>query len=179
MIPDLGFKRRTPLMDSIWLRDDEGFRDFLKSGVDPDEIADCETIELNRGTSWPERTSAAPLFAAALVGELRYVEALLSAGADPNRSADNGSCSLHAATANGSVAIVDALIDAGAHPDPQDRYGKTPLMLAAQYRYLDVVDRLLTAGADADLGDVHRQTARDFARWGRYPEIAERLERSE
>jgi Ankyrin repeats (many copies)/Ankyrin repeats (3 copies) len=93
---------------------------------------------------------------------VEIVEILLSAGANPNTSANHrGSAPLHYA-ADGSVPgprwnpvrqvqTLQKLIDAGALVDARDKNGATPLHRAVRTRSADAVECLLAAGADGTL----------------------------
>ena len=54
------------------------------------------------------------------------VKALIEAGADVNKAADDGETPLYTAASNGHEAVVTALIEAGADVNKADNGGKTP-----------------------------------------------------
>ncbi|GFO39900.1 LOW QUALITY PROTEIN: ankyrin repeat protein [Plakobranchus ocellatus] len=93
-----------------------------------------------------------PLTAALSYGEFRHstrcrsiVEALLSAGADPNKSNDNGKTALHLAA---DTEIISLLIQAGADLEARDDRGQTPLLRAAYRGKTGVINVLKKYGAD-------------------------------
>ena len=81
-------------------------------------------------------------------GNLEAMEALLEAGADPNRSArEPGSGPMHWA-ANGLA--VELLFDWGARIWLHDKNGTTPLHYAARDSRLDAMHALIRRGADVN-----------------------------
>lgn len=95
---------------------------------------------------------------------LNFVKVLLSAGADPNSTDNNGSTVLSNASYQGNRGLV-ALLLAQPHikVDAADGGGWTPLMYAADRGSVDIEDMLLKAGADARLKNSWGQTAADLA----------------
>ena len=105
-----------------------------------------------------------PLHFAAGHGDMRLVEALLAAGADPDApdqrvepewqttKRSRATC-LHYAANSGNAELVDVLLCSGASVDARDAGGITPLMVAAGSRAVGaeaVLEKLLAFGADAD-----------------------------
>src|SRR5204863_9300522 len=85
----------------------------------------------------------------ALNGSATMIEALLTAGADPNTVLSRGQTVLMTASRSGHVAAVRALLEHGATVDAQeDLLGETALTWAAAENHADVVSLLLKAGAD-------------------------------
>jgi ankyrin repeat protein len=84
---------------------------------------------------------------------------LLSAGADPNGRAADGTTALHWAVRNNDVMLVERLLRAGARPHVENRYGATPIALACESGSADLVARLLKAGVSANATGPHGETA--------------------
>jgi ankyrin repeat protein len=114
--------------------------------------------------SWPWRKprpgvdayGRSPLWYAAMDGDLKALERLLKAGADPTASDKDGYGALHVAAQGRHLAVVDRLLAAGADPNAADKHGNGPLWTAGYYAgpgvdgeaAFEVVARLLAAGAD-------------------------------
>lgn len=99
------------------------------------------------GTDADGRTA---LHYAAADGDVRVVERLLDAGADPNAPDRNGWTPLHFAAQASAADAVAALLRAGATTEPRDQFGNTPLWRAvfASRGRGDVIGLLRSAGAD-------------------------------
>lgn len=93
--------------------------------------------------------SSSPLsIAAALTDDPAVVNALIDAGADPNRRLLFGSTALHHAVSSGaSPPVVRRLIDAGADVDAMDDLGKLPIDYTGGNAAL--ADLLSSVGKDA------------------------------
>jgi NAD(P)-dependent dehydrogenase (short-subunit alcohol dehydrogenase family) len=110
--------------------------------------------------------SAAPgemgLHEAIVAGDLASVEALLSAGADPNvKEPSGGSSPLITASMFGRTAEATALIEAGANVNQRNDDGSTALITAAFMAHPDIVQALLDAGADKEIRNNAGSTALD------------------
>lgn len=100
-------------------------------------------------------------------GHVDVMQALLSAGADPNaKSRLDGSTAMHVAALFGPMPPVDCLLANGADVNARDALGQTPLHLAAVMGRADACRSLLGSGAEADARDcdgltpLHRASAR-------------------
>ena len=83
-------------------------------------------------------------------GHLSIVNALLAAGANKDKAADEGYTPLHVSAYGGHLEVVKALLAAGADKDKATDGGYTPLHKAVDEGHLEVVKALLAAGADKD-----------------------------
>ena len=100
-----------------------------------------------------------PLYSVTREGHEAVVKALIEAGADVNKAADDGETPLYTAASNGHEAVVTALIEAGADVNKADNGGKTPLYSVTREGpgamvsngYEAVVKALIEAGAEAAL----------------------------
>jgi hypothetical protein len=94
----------------------------------------------------------------------RTVQALLRAGADPNRSHPDLGTPLKIAASDGQLPIVRMLVQAGADPNPQDSVEDSPLVWAFYGRHLQVARYLLDHGANPRLKDQNGKSVLDIAR---------------
>ena len=90
-------------------------------------------------------------------------ETLLEQGADPNRSANDGTTPLMAAASNGHGQALKALVAAGADLDVQDRHGRTALHHAVSWRDEKAARFLIKKGARTDIPDETGATAVEMA----------------
>lgn len=135
-----------------------------------------------------------PLHCAALYGFtardrarlLALLDGLLLAGADPHRTAGNGTTPLllllGARAEPGTpssedvlLAALELLLEEGVRLDARDPRGFGPLHLAALHGLQRTVQALLRAGADPDLRDNADRTPRDIALTRGYVDIAAEL----
>lgn len=112
---------------------------------------------------------------AAVRGSLPRVEALLQAGAEPNRVDTNHSVPLICAIESGDPEVVEMIVRMGADLNRPDGVGNLPLMWAissevdsaSQCREpvrCDVSKKLIELGADPSLRDVEGRDAVQLAR---------------
>lgn len=124
------------------------------AGGPPGEIASLARAgaDLNAGN----QNGWTPLMVAASRGNLRAVDELLAAGADPNITSRtehySGFTALMAAAYYGHPEVVETLVKAGAELDAADNhyYGETALMLAVKRGCPRTVRILLAGGADVN-----------------------------
>jgi ankyrin repeat protein len=108
-----------------------------------------------------------PMHLAAVSGQERVVELLVTARADVNVVDDNGWTPLHLASFAGNTRVAASLLADGANVNAKDNDGATPLHLAAAHDYPVLVGLLLEHGAQVNARDVdgwqplHLATAND------------------
>ena len=114
------------------------------------------------------RPGATPLILAAESGSLDCVRQLLSAKANPDTTAGDGTSALMAAALSNLAGgpVIDAIADAGAGIDAKDAQGRTALMLAAVGTHEGKVVALLNAGASVNVTDMGGATALALAATG-------------
>jgi ankyrin repeat protein len=96
------------------------------------------------------------LMAAASLGDVEALRAVLAAGADVNACDREGWTALTAAAWYGRVDAIKALLEAGASVNHEDALGQTPLLFAAG-KAPDAIVALVEAGAD-----VHHASNRGY-----------------
>ncbi|MCB1304365.1 MAG: ankyrin repeat domain-containing protein, partial [Leptospiraceae bacterium] len=142
----------SPLTDTIESERLAMAERLLKAGADPDGNP---------------KEKIPPIFAASQAKESQYIEMLLEAGADPNRTYnDGGETPLHwSARSWEGPAKVRALLRAGANPNVADRFNRTPLFSA---KGPEATRLLLEAGADPNVHDIRGSTPAmgGFPVWG-------------
>jgi hypothetical protein len=85
---------------------------------------------------------------AAVKDDVKSVQSLAAAGADPNFALPDGTKVLSVAAAYKSTLAAGALVDLGADPNVADRGGNTPLHLAAQVGSMELATKLLAKNAN-------------------------------
>jgi hypothetical protein len=114
---------------------------------------------------------------AAASGEVRLLDYLLRAGADPDVQVSSGQSALGAAAAAGQIPTARLLLARGAHVDSRARLTfDTPLTEAAQMNQLDMVRLLLDRGADVRARDIMGRTALDWARENSNADMAQLIQ---
>ncbi|MBL3665443.1 ankyrin repeat domain-containing protein [Streptomyces sp. M2CJ-2] len=120
------------------------------------------------------------LFGATLTADTARVQALLRAGADPERGDSDGTTPLYLASVQGEAEVARLLLEAGASPDTESRgvgSDGTPLCAAACWGHTETVRELLAHGADPNLRE-DRGTGWSPLEWannGPHPATAELL----
>lgn len=181
------YPRWTPLMWASFLGNEEIVRDLIQAGAD---------INFRSPTPPPRRRSpgrrggpadlvggfsgTTALILASGMGHFEIVQDLLRAGADPNKSNEDGFTPLEAASKSGNldlfrelinnganlsmqggdallraaeldrILIVEELLKLGVDPNHENMYGSA-LHAAADYGYTDILEMLLEYGADTDI----------------------------
>lgn len=72
---------------------------------------------------------------------------MIAAGADVNKTANDGVTPLSAAASANHYKIAQVLLEAGADPNLANTFGKSPLFLALQHGFSDVASLLQQHGA--------------------------------
>lgn len=136
------------LVDKVgaW-RDDQG-RTALRIAAEQGNFE--QMAEFYRIAGRPSEEAGLELLLASWLGDLKRVQSLLAAGADPNRSGIRGRSALYGATRRRDLRIVKLLLAHGAIPSRADFGRNTPLHAAAGQGWVDGARALLAAGAPVD-----------------------------
>ncbi|MCA8945826.1 MAG: ankyrin repeat domain-containing protein [Planctomycetes bacterium] len=134
--------------------------------------ADAVEVLIAAGANVAGEGSIAFSFAA-LKNDVRVLNVLLAAGADPNAHTASLQTPLHLAAREGASDALAVLLKAGAKPNAQDDTGDTPLHEAAESRrpsfgkeaVIECVKLLLKHGADRTIKNKDGQTPLDVAYW--------------
>ena len=116
------------------------------------------------------------LFEAALTGNAKLAQRVLSKGGDVNARDEDGATALHAAAYQGSTAVVELLLAQGANANAQE-CGYAPLHAAAIEGHTRIAELLLAHGADVNAKDGNGHTALHDAVAEGQNEVAELLRR--
>lgn len=113
-----------------------------------------------------KRRGWTPLHYAVCKGLTRATDALIKAGSDVNRAANNGATPLHVAAWWGNAEAIAALVSAGAKVNQRDKDGGTPLHAVAVSLagHEQVITALVKAGADLHAADDEGNTLLDIIR---------------
>lgn len=104
-----------------------------------------------------------------------YIEEVLQAGANAQRTNYGGQTALMIAVKNGYGDAVQALLEAGADVNAADPEGMNALHLACQGEETNMVARLIAAGAKLDVTNHAGRTPLDIAVWEGRTEVAQVL----
>lgn len=173
---DLDVYGQTALREAAWDGDTKAVEALLSMGVKADLEAKAEFQGL--------MPSGTALAVAASQGRVEICNALLAAGADPNKPNQYGTTPLLAALGQGSIACVPVLLDHGARVNVRNSLGETPLMLIAQFNIegdplvRHAVDQMLADGVDFLARDNRGKTAEDWAVLYHRQELATRLRKA-
>jgi ankyrin repeat protein len=119
-----------------------------------------------------------PIFAAALKGDSKAVEALLKKDSGNKNITDKwGRTPLHAAAWGGHTSVVKILLEKGGNIEAVDSSGRTSLRLAAEGGHVAVVKELLAHKARTDVVDKYGWTPLDYALNKHHMEIINLLEK--
>ena len=115
---------------------------------------------------------ATALHWAAYHGSVEILDALIAAGAEPDRANDLAITPLALAAGNGHAPIVERLLARGADPNAASLTGVTPLMRASRTGSAASARALLARGANVNAAErERRQTALMWAAAQRHPEV--------
>ena len=112
------------------------------------------------------------------VGNINFVNYLLSKGANPNIQDNNGWTPLHEAVYY-NKAIVEALLQAGANPNIQNRDGWTSLHCACETGNGEIIKDLLNNNADTQIKNKNGKTPKDVAQFAFVKALIEEYEQNE
>ena len=117
-----------------------GFKYIYARYEDSDLQLDVIEELIGRGVELdtPDVGGETPLFFAVQSGNILAVQALLSAGANPNPINKAGRTPLHYAAAGGCFAIVEILLDLGVPTHVEDKDGRTPASLAKDRGHIKI-----------------------------------------
>jgi ankyrin repeat protein len=102
------------------------------------------------------------LHEAAVVGNVRLMEVLISHGAQVDSENSIGETPLHFAARFGKLGALKLLISHGAAIDPKSKHTKaTPLLIAAESGHEAIIRELLDSGAKKNTRDIFGKTAPD------------------
>lgn len=136
---------------SALLRDEDFLTTLFKQYANAKRNSQAVKAELSQALVKHITKSHAPA--------LFLVNALLAAGANPNKRATDESPILSYAVGSGNIPLVKALLAAGANVNAQDKSGMTALMEAALRNRKEIVELLLAHNADAKIRDYFDKTA--------------------
>ena len=134
-------------------------RELLDAGINVNVALSSEDFQ-GGGMEAIEADAAAgttALIAAAEKGQVKAVELLIAAGADPNLSMRDGRSPIHFAAVKCHIKALSRLIEAGARIDGQSVRGATPLHLASM-ACPKATRLLLEHGADPNVETVAGET---------------------
>jgi ankyrin repeat protein len=179
------------LIKSVKFDDIDGVNKLLAKGMDPnsvdntgmpllviaareksDKVGAALLANPKTNIEIEDKAGENALMMASLVGDLDFVNLLISKDAEVNKK---GWAPLHYAAANGNDEIVKVLLDHSAYVDAGSPNGTTPLMMAARGGHVSTVKLLLDNGADLTVKNQIGMTALDFAKTYKEPDVVEGL----
>lgn len=128
------------------------------AGASSLDTGDSEPVAARFGAVTLRPDLSDDLFEALRSGDVRRVEALLEAGADPDRWIQDGITPLMVAAERGDVAAAELLLAYGARVNTVDAAGASPLHHAARSGDSVMVDVLIAAGAHVHVTTVATPT---------------------
>jgi FOG: Ankyrin repeat len=143
------------LIDAVVYELSEVVRLLLEAGADPDtpdsegftaldyaeSAEDPEILQLVREYS-NKKSIHVQLYEAVQNNQLKKVQELLNAGADPNRSV-----ALLTSVNQRNIEMIKLLLNSGANPNPEPHHDNTPLSTAVWNNDIELATLLLEAGA--------------------------------
>lgn len=154
-LPAWAFQAHSPLTGAISVRDAEIVALLLKGGANPE------------GADQADKIGALPVHAAAAWGDLRIIDSLINAGANPFARDRRGEGVLHYAAANSNLEALRHFVKMGIPVNARSRdRGRTALMAAAAGGQVATLRQLVELGADARLLSEERETASAVAAAG-------------
>lgn len=176
------FDNRTPLMQAIeWAFPPDDLkivRLLIQAGINLEEQdkygntalmlaiekdkSDIAEVLISTGAS-DEKVKNIKLIKACLSGDIKQIQDLLRADANPNARDSSGLPALNAAAMTGKTEVVGLLVDADADIEVRDEKGCTSLMAAIDRVHIEVVQQLLEAGACVHAIDNYDRNVTDHA----------------
>jgi len=138
-------------LEAVRKRNDKDLQELFEKGG-PNLVNTRDQTSLDTG-----------LHIAARAKNLRYINFLISAGANVNMRNSDGETPLVIACNLGFIEAVPPLIAAGAKVDESNSTGETPLISSVHNRNIEMMRLLLQAGANPDRKDNSGRSARDYA----------------
>lgn len=138
----------------------------------------CIDLLVNHGTAVSTRGTdgrQAIHWAAASTKGPALLQALLSAGADPNAKTKKGRTPLMEAAKSGTLESVQSLLAAGAEVNLTDEAGQSALLHASKNGHTALTTVLLHAGANPGIADRHHRDALILAVLGKRLQMLESL----
>lgn len=138
-------------------------KELVQAVEDEDTEKALSLIRRGANVNMVDRNGMTPLYKATIQNNIRLVEALLGANADPNTTRGNFSV-LYQAVARGHVEIAKMLIDKGADVNKKNGYNhNTVLHVAAADGRLEMTNMLIDKGANIHALNEDRKTPFEVA----------------
>ena len=186
LLAALGYEPDSP--DGQWgERTAEAYRAFVRDAnlpvtdtLTPAALKTMRAMARQAGAVSTPKAALPPdaLHRAAKAGNLKGLEAALSAGADVNARDDKGWTALMYVVDKGYVLLVEPLMQAKADLDVRAPDGATALFMAVAHGHSEVIPLLMQAGADPRIKGPKGKTATDVAQ-ARYGDLRTAYEKGE
>ena len=171
LLAALGYEPDSP--DGQWgERTAEAYRAFVRDAnlpvtdtLTPAALKTMRAMARQAGAVSTPKAALPPdaLHRAAKAGNLKGLEAALSAGADVNARDDKGWTALMYVVDKGYVLLVEPLMQAKADLDVRAPDGATALFMAVAHGHSEVITKLMKAGADPTIKGPKEKTATELA----------------